>query len=287
MAGTSQEQGRATGAAPLFRDALCAVDGSPGGFDAVAQAATLTGPEGHLTLLEVTSSKEARGHPVVAVGPARAKEILDRAVAIAVEAHVHTTVEVDPAAPPPQVILDWTAEHDLLAMGPPSTSWFSGMFTRGAADAALSMLPTPLLVARPTQVEPDFARHLLVASDGREGSDELVEFAAQLARTHGASVTLVHARGVESHAREDRAREQASRLQALVGDAGAVQIKAGSARTEIIEAARDLQASLVVMGSRRLDGIRALGSVSRRVVHGAHCSVLLLTPEFLGAEHPS
>jgi nucleotide-binding universal stress UspA family protein len=35
------------------------------------------------------------------------------------------------------------------------------------------------------------------------------------------------------------------------------------------------------MGSRRLEGLRAMGSVSRRVVHQAHCSVLLVPPETL------
>ncbi len=288
MAGVDQQSGASEGTAtPVFRDVLCAVDGTPGGFDSVAQAADLTGPAGHLTLLEVTSSGQAHGHPVIAVGPGRAKEILDRAVAIAVDAHVRTTVEVDPAAPPSQVILDWAAEHDLLAMGPPSTSWFSGMFTHGVADAALGALPTPLLVARTTKVESDFASHVLVASDGREGSDELVEFAARLAREREARVTLVHARASESGEREDRVHAQASRLKALLGDAADVLLMDGNARTEIIQAAHDLGASLVVMSSRRLGGVRAIGSISRRVVHGAHCSVLLLTPEFLRPEQPA
>jgi nucleotide-binding universal stress UspA family protein len=35
------------------------------------------------------------------------------------------------------------------------------------------------------------------------------------------------------------------------------------------------------MGSRRLEGLKALGSVSRRVVHEAHCSVMLMPPERL------
>jgi nucleotide-binding universal stress UspA family protein len=37
----------------------------------------------------------------------------------------------------------------------------------------------------------------------------------------------------------------------------------------------------VMMGSRRLGGLRAIGSVSRRVAHDAPCSVLLVPPEQL------
>jgi nucleotide-binding universal stress UspA family protein len=47
----------------------------------------------------------------------------------------------------------------------------------------------------------------------------------------------------------------------------------------ITEGARDAQAHLIVMGSRRLHGPRAIGSVSRRVVHRAESSVLLIPPE--------
>jgi nucleotide-binding universal stress UspA family protein len=49
----------------------------------------------------------------------------------------------------------------------------------------------------------------------------------------------------------------------------------------IVETAAREDASLVVIGSRRLEGVRALGSVSERVVHDAPCSVLVMRPEDL------
>jgi nucleotide-binding universal stress UspA family protein len=60
-----------------------------------------------------------------------------------------------------------------------------------------------------------------------------------------------------------------------------VVIKSGRAAAVIVSAAAAARASLVVMGSRRLDGLRAMGSVSRRVAHQARCSVLLVPPEAL------
>ena len=46
----------------------------------------------------------------------------------------------------------------------------------------------------------------------------------------------------------------------------------------ILDAAEHTDAALVVMGSRRLSGVHAFGSVSRRVVHDAPCSVLVIPP---------
>jgi len=58
-------------------------------------------------------------------------------------------------------------------------------------------------------------------------------------------------------------------------------LKPGRAGVVVVSAATAADASLVVMGSRRLEGLRAMGSVSRRVVHQARCSVLLVPPESL------
>jgi nucleotide-binding universal stress UspA family protein len=265
----------------LFADVLCAVDGTQESFVAVEQAAVLAGSSGHLTLLAVTSFSSEGAKRSPAIGPMQAKRMLDRAVRIAEEAGVPSTVEVDPASPPSQVILDWAAEHDLLAMGAPATSWFGGLFTGGVAVAAEGSFTTPLLLARSIPSERRADPCFLVASDALEGSDELVELAGRLARAQGASVILLHAIGRESGARRRRIEEQARGLQQAVGGASEFRLEAGSARTVIVETASAAGASLVVMSSRRLRGLRAVGSVSRRVVHQGGCSVLLMPPERL------
>jgi nucleotide-binding universal stress UspA family protein len=103
-------------------------------------------------------------------------------------------------------------------------------------------------------------------------------------------VTLVHALGRESHIKRDRANEQEHVLEdqertlarTLASGATELLVKPGRAGVAIVSAATSAGASLVVMGSRRLEGLRAMGSVSRRVVHQARCSVLLVPPA--GAE---
>jgi nucleotide-binding universal stress UspA family protein len=265
----------------MFVDILCAVDGSEGGFVAVEQAAALAGRDGRLTLLLVTSFSSEGAYRSPAIGSAQAKRIVDRAREIAHEAGVPSTVEVDPATPPSQVILDWSAQRDLLALGAPTTPRLRGMFIAGVADTALGSFTTPLLVARSTPGEHEFGHRILVASDGREGSDELVELGQRLARARGADMILLHASGHESHARRERVEEQGRRLEGTAVGGNEVRVEHGSAHDVIVAAAESMGASLVVMGSRRLDGLRAMGSVSRRVVHEPPCSVLLVPPERL------
>jgi nucleotide-binding universal stress UspA family protein len=122
-----------------------------------------------------------------------------------------------------------------------------------------------------------------VASDGRDGSDQLVELARRLAQARGAEMMLVHAAGHESRARLERVEEQGRRLALTAAGTNEVRVERGHAHEVIVGAADSLGASMLVMGSRRLDGLRSLGSVSRRVVHEAPCSVLLVPPEHLQA----
>jgi nucleotide-binding universal stress UspA family protein len=265
--------------AAVFADVLCAIDGTTESLAAVAQAAALADTDAHLTLLEVTSFEAEGAYRSPAIAPLRAKGILDQAVGIVEAAGVRSRTEVDPAGPPSSVVLDWAVEHDLLAIGAPATSWFGGMFMGGVAISAEGEFTIPMLVARTMPAEPRFASRILIASDGLAGSDELVELGGRLAHAQGASVVLLHAIGFESKARRRRVEEQARRLQLDVDDASQVRLESGSARTMIVETASAVGASLIVMGSRRLRGLRVIGSVSRRVVHQGHCSVLLVPPE--------
>jgi nucleotide-binding universal stress UspA family protein len=200
------------GGSRLFTDVLCAVDGSPGGYAAVEQAAHLSGPGGHITLLAVTSFRSAGASRSPAIGPLRVKEILDRACQIAEDAGVRSTVEVDPAAPPAEVILEWAAEHDMLAMGAPTTAWPAEMFGGGPTASAVSALDTPLLAARPLPGDAPWGGPIVVASDGLDGSDRLVELATELGREQAVDVHLLHAAGRMSRRRSERIAAQGQAL---------------------------------------------------------------------------
>ena len=263
----------------LFEDVLCAVDGTPESLLAVEQAGTMTHARGKLTVLVVTAHRHEADRRSPAIGPIATKAILDRAAEVAERSGVPYTLEVDPAGPPEQVVLDWARGRSLLVIGAPSTSWFGGMFAGGVAVAAEAALSGPMLIARRTPGGLSLTRRLVLASDGMAGSDELVDLGGRLARAAAAHVVLLHACGSERPSRSRRLREQAARLDGALPGGCELQLEEGAARTVILERARALNASLIVMSSRRLRGLRVVGSVSRRVVHQSHCSVLLVPPE--------
>jgi len=266
----------------VFTDILCAVDGTTRSFAAVEQAAVLAGPHGHLTLLAVTAVTGGGAYKSAAIGPVRAEGILKLAAHMASRAEVPSTVVIDPAKPPASVILERASRHDLLALGAPVTSRLGGMLIGGVAVEAVRLATTPLLAARPMGAgEPVFAKRILVASDGLEGSDELVELAVRLAGPQNSSVILTHATEAAEGAAPPRIDEQARTLEDALDGASEVRGGTGGAPEAIVEAAKDAGVSLVVMGTHRRGGLRAIGSVSRRVVHEAHCSVLLIPPEGL------
>ncbi len=269
----------------VFTNILCAVDGTRASTAAVRLAASLAGPGGHLTLLTVTAARGSGPMSAALVSTSRAKQLLSRAKRIADELGVSSTTIIDPGSPPLKVILERASEHDLLAIGAPATSWLAGMLIgalgapRGALTAtALSQFTTPMLVVRRTATGSIRGRQIAVASDGHEGSDRIVELAARLGQSQGAGVTLVNALGAESDMSPHAIQAQQRALAAALPGTGPPYIEPGKAWDVIQNAAKSSKAGLVILGSRRLAGVRALGSVSRRVVHDAPCSVLLLPP---------
>jgi len=275
---------------PVFARILCAIDGTRGSTATARMAATLSGPNGHLTLLAVTAASSAGPDAMAVLSRSRAQRTLDRAKRIAEAAGVPCTMVLDPAGPPVEVILERASDHDLLAIGAPHISWLAGMLigrvssslggmvTGGVTAAALGRLTTPLLVVRAPSSSSSNRHTILVASDGEAGSDQLVELAGRLAQSQGANVTLVNALVAESKMNPRAIQAQANALKETLPDAGEPWIEPGKAWDVLLDAAKSTKATLVVIGSRRLDGVRALGSVSRRVVHDAPCSVLVVPP---------
>jgi nucleotide-binding universal stress UspA family protein len=277
---SSRSTGSTTPASnPVFTNILCAVDGTRTSTEAVRMATTLAGPGGHLTLLAVTAVKGSGAYTTAAITPSRAKRILSSAEHIAEKAGVPATTVVDPGSPPVDVILERARDHDLLVIGAPATSWLGGMLVGGVATVALSQFTTPMLVVRRPFAGSLRGRQVLVASDGEKDSDDIVKLAGRLGQSQGARVTLVNALGAESKMNPHVIQVQARLLKRALPDAGEPYIEPGKAWDVIINAARDTKAATIVMGSRRLGGLRAFGSVSRRVVHDAPCSVLLVPPK--------
>ena len=76
-------------------------------------------------------------------------------------------------------------------------------------------------------------------------------------------------------------RKESWRVKAAGGTVAGTHLRMGQVALEIVALAEELQADLIVMGSRGLGGVRRalMGSVSDSVVRHAHCPVLVVRPE--------
>ena len=138
--------------------------------------------------------------------------------------------------------------------------------------------------------------HVLVAIDFSAFSDDAARRAAGIARISSAGLTRLHVVDyfpedvpLEVVAPEDEdpadylRRHASDRLAALAREVGQedavgkVAFSTHSARHEIIRAAREEGADLIVVGSHGRRGLAEyLGSTAHAVIHGAHCDVLVV-----------
>jgi nucleotide-binding universal stress UspA family protein len=263
-----------------FGDVLCAVDGSRRGFEAVAQAATLAGTGARLSLISVPWRNGLGMTEMTDLTPSRAQHALDHARELAQALGATVVAEtLEPGDSAASVILAQAAGHALLAVGAPTVTRARGKLLGSVASSATHFLPASLLLAREAPGRFRFPRRILVASDGMPESDGLVDVAAVIARGCDGRVTLLHASGDEPAERRQRCARQAARLFEAMDVEPIFRSEKGRAHDVLISAARAEEMSLIVMGSRRLAGLRALGSISERVAHHAPCSVLVVRPQ--------
>lgn len=134
---------------------------------------------------------------------------------------------------------------------------------------------------------------ILVAVDGSTNSDRAVESAAEMARTHGSTLSICHAFHIPEHYKTDLIDELED---ALEGDAEKILLHAASVAQEagvtagtkllkkghptqaVVAYAEELGSDLIIVGvrGRTPDQGRAMGSVSAAVTERASCSVLLV-----------
>jgi nucleotide-binding universal stress UspA family protein len=146
-----------------------------------------------------------------------------------------------------------------------------------------------------------FPTRILLATDGSEEAELAALGAVDLADATHSELHVVHVGvvpiflksypgtlGYERRLYEeieemskDLLRKQSWRVKAAGGTVAGTHLRMGAVDLEIVALAEELQADLIVMGSRGLGGVRRalMGSVSDFVVRHAHCPVLVVRPE--------
>ena len=260
-----------------FRAILCALDATDASREAARQAVVLTRNGAELTWLTVVATGTTdleEGGPLT---PALALDAAEHATQTAADHGVAARTLRIEGTNPGRVLVSESAGFDLVVVGSQDQAPVASVAIGTTASAALHAASAPVLVARKPPAGGGFPGDVLIASDGSPDSARGLELGAGIARQHGTGVTVLHVddgHGADAGALEN----QIAAATQAIGVAPAILEDAGDPRQRIVELARAKGASLLIMGSRGLGGVRTLGSVSERVAHEAPCSVLVSRP---------
>jgi nucleotide-binding universal stress UspA family protein len=244
----------------LFDRIVCGVDGTPESLFAVKQANRLQRPDGSLLLVAATNLAKAAHAGMAATHAAGLmQEEAEKAMAQAKEV---VSAEGRIANGDPATVLLNEARHaTLLAVGSHGRRRTAGILLGTVAARMLREAPCSVLIARPARDPDTWPQAIVVGVDGSAES-ELAVAAARSVVSGGADVRVVSA--TSDQVDRDVARRVAPELEERDGRAlGVLTVESETA-------------DLVVVGSRGLHGLKALGSVSERIAHQASCSVLVV-----------
>jgi nucleotide-binding universal stress UspA family protein len=250
----------------LVSSVVVGVDGSEAGYEACRQAARLAVPVSRVEL-------------VCAVDLARVVHAGFSASTIAGDLAAEGAAALDAAAEifagraSPELLdggavqallraIDRTAAT-LVVVGSHGHRRAAEVVLGGVSGELLHAAPCAVLVARATAAPELFPRTIVAGVDGSPEAERALSAAEELAARFDARlrvVTALRGKGI------DPARVRTRAPFAEVVDERPVDA--------LVAAAAD--AELLVVGSRGLHGLRALGSVSERVAHRAGCSVLVV-----------
>lgn len=250
----------------VFNRVVVGVDGSEAGFEACRQAARLAEPSAPIEVVSVVHVAEAAraGFEAARIADELALEAevaLDEAIRIlgeraegrSVDGYVMASLLTEIARVDASVVVVGSHGHRRAIE----------ILIGGVAGELLHRASCSVFVARPVTDLGGFPRSIVVGIDGSSAADGALAAAEQLARRFEVPLRVVTA------------------LQGKNVDLAHVHL-----RTPFVEAVdahpvealvtASLATDIVVVGSRGLHGLAALGSVSERVAHQAKCSVLVV-----------
>lgn len=236
---------------------------------------------------------------------------LQQAQKMLAESGIQTSLELVQGFPA-EVILDFASAHqpELIVLGAKGLRATFGILLGGVAQRVVEYAECPVLVIRSPYRK---VKHVLLLTDGSEHSRKAVEFAAKFPFSPHTVFHVLHVLPPsailtpESLARvwsmadysleipiftsqELEAEVEAAQKsgQAILDEANQIllaqeihaknTLRRGDAATEVLQYAKDSQIDMIVVGSRGLSQVQSwlVGSVSRKLVHYAECSVLLV-----------
>jgi nucleotide-binding universal stress UspA family protein len=254
----------------VFSRVLVGIDGSQQALEAARQAAILEDVDGELTLLSAWDIAYGVGGTGTGVPYYYDEEFQrtssEKALGAAndyVAPYAAAVAKLVRGAPVSELLREIDrCEDTLVAVGSSGMGRLRGIVEGQVTTEILHRAPSSVLVARAAEAE--FPRTVVVGVDGSIGSATAYAAARYLSERFGAELRALVARG---------GRGVDERLAAVITDGE--HDDSDETPVEALVAAAE-SADLVVLGSRGLHGMRAVGSVSERVAHNAACSALIV-----------
>lgn len=252
----------------IFERIVCGIDGTPEGLAAARQGARLVSPGGQLVLVTVVETALAVHGGWAATALAEqlhedAAKALEEARAEIEPVHEHETRLLEGAVLPAFKAELERARATLVCVGSHRRTRARGLVLGSLPTMLLHDAACAVLVARVPAGARAFPSAIVAGVDGSPQASAAAAVADEVARRFGAELGLVVAEGGK--------RVDVDAVRAAQPDAEA---KPGKPVQALVEASE--HADLLVLGSRGLHGLSALGSVSERVAHEARCSVLVV-----------
>lgn len=261
---------------------LLTTDGSEFSSGAVKEALAMSGKcSSQMVAIDVVEANEeyaSEAPQLVAKAEAEAAEALASVKTAADAAGIDCVTEVHTGDSPFQIIVDEAKKNgsELIIMGRRGRTGFAKVAMGSVTAKVIGHAPCDVLVV-PRDGADDYKK-ILVATDGSSHGEAAAAEAIKMAKkTDGSLIALSVA---SSDAKKNEA-EQAVLKVSQMADAGGIAcetlVSIGKNYVEIVEKAKEKNASLIVVGCHGRTGLGRLlmGSVTERVIGHAHCAVLV------------
>ncbi len=254
---------------------LLAIDGSFAADRACDLVASLPGHEGdRLVIVGVVSDR-----PAVGAADAERSELIRHALTVAKRelqsARRDLEVETRMARGRPASVIVEVARQlpaDLVVVGHRGAGAWGSMLLGSVSAEVVDHAPCPVLVARDEELGP------IVLADDRSVSARSAEtMLMDWPLFEGLPITVLTVADAGTASVEAECGAVAGRFRTAAFDASA-EVRHGDPAQQIVAAAVDHRASLIVVGTRGQTGLQRLmlGSVARNVLLNAPCSVLVV-----------
>jgi nucleotide-binding universal stress UspA family protein len=249
----------------VFERVVCGVDETEASREAVRQALLLTPEHGRVLALAVFDVDF-----LVHAGWAstrladRAEQDLERSIEQVRATSPRVETRLVKGRPVAGLLAAIGKERaTLVSVGSHGIRRSAGIAIGSVATTMLHQAPCSVLIARAPVGSQPFPRSIVVGVDGSPQAVAALAAARELSERLEAPLTVVAAAG-----------EKSVDLDAVRELGVAAEEDRGKPVPSLVE--RSKKADLLVVGSRGLHGLKALGSVSERVAHQAGCSVLVI-----------